>query len=171
MSLGSFSKILAPGLRLGWIHTDSKTIKMFSKSGLLQSGGGVNPFTSAIVDQVVREGSLAEHIVGLRDVYRHRAAILCRELKSVLPPSASFDRPRGGYFVWIKFPEGVDCKSLRQAVQKCDADFFPGSYFSPDQGFASYMRLSFAQYDENTLIEGVTRLGRALKQALPNLYQ
>ncbi len=170
LSLGSFSKILAPGLRLGWIHTSPETIKKFSRSGLLQSGGGVNPFTSAIVEQVVREGSLADHIAGLRNVYRRRAEVLCRELKRVLPPSARFDPPRGGYFVWIKFPEDVDCKALRQTVQKCDVDFFPGSYFSTDRQFSSYMRLSFALYDEKTLIKGVSRLGRALKQAIPRLY-
>ena len=171
LSLGSFSKILAPGLRLGWIHTSPETLKKITGSGLLRSGGGVNPFTSAIVDRVVRNGSLAAHIAELRDAYRRRAAVLCRELREALPRSVSFTPPRGGYFVWLRFPEGVDCKALRKTVQKNGVDFYPGSYFSPDRGFASYMRLSFAMYDEAELAEGVTRLGRALKQALPGLYK
>ena len=162
IGLGSFSKILAPGLRLGWIHTSSTLVKKIAGSGLLQSGGGFNPFTSEIVNEVIKEGLLAAHINHLKKVYTHRAKILCRKLREELPDTVLFQVPKGGYFVWLEFPHGIDTNDLRKTAQKQKIDFFPGSFFSPSQGLLSHMRLCFAFYGDDRLVEGVRRLGRVI---------
>ncbi len=170
ISLGSFSKILAPGLRLGWIHTGSTLVKKIAGSGLLQSGGGFNPFTSEIVNGVIQAGGLAAHIKHLKQVYTHRAELLCRELRSSLPDTVSFQVPKGGYFVWLKFPHGIDTNGFRKKAQKQKVDFYPGSFFSPSQGLLSHMRLCFAFYGDDRLIEGVNRLVRVVEQVHPELF-
>ncbi|HCY83843.1 MAG TPA: PLP-dependent aminotransferase family protein [Desulfobacteraceae bacterium] len=168
--LGSFSKILAPGLRLGWIHTARERVRQLARAGVIQSGGGVNPFTSAVVGDLMTTGDLTANISHLRTVLRARADALCRMLEIVLPPAARFETPRGGYFVWIRFPEGIDFKALRKELQAMGVDIYPGQYFSPEKGFSHCMRLCFAYYDETVLTEGAARLGKALKSILPELY-
>jgi len=170
LSLGSFSKILAPGLRLGWIHASPGLIKKISRAGLIQSGGGFNPFTSEIVNVLIQKGTLLSNIKHLRQVYKHRAEILCCELRASLPETVSFQVPWGGYFIWLKFPEGIDTLDFRKSAQKQNVDFFPGSFFSPESGFSSHMRLCFAFYEEDRLLEGVRRLVRVLKQIHPALF-
>ncbi|WDP83942.1 MAG: PLP-dependent aminotransferase family protein [Desulfobacter sp.] len=170
MALGSFSKILAPGLRLGWVHANAGILKKLSGAGLLRSGGGVNPLASAVVDQLIRQGDLAPHIKGLRQTFEQRCNALCRELKRVLPRTARFKTPLGGYFVWIQFPDTVDCRRLRPMAQARGVDFYPGCFFSPRGQFSSRMRLSFALYDETTLVQGAGRLGRAIQEVYPGLY-
>jgi 2-aminoadipate transaminase len=135
MSLGSFSKILAPGLRLGWIHTSQDLVKKISRAGLMQSGGGFNPFTSEIVNFVIQKGFLLSHIKHLRQTYSHRAEVLCRELRAALPETISFQTPLGGYFVWLKFPDGINTQTFRKTAQKQNVDFFPGSVFCSGAGF------------------------------------
>ena len=85
ISLGSFSKILAPGLRLGWIQTNKKIIQRFVTSGLLDSGGGMNPFTSAIVCKVLENGSLDQNIAKLTTIYRQRVSIMDAILHQYIP--------------------------------------------------------------------------------------
>lgn len=177
-SLGSFSKILAPGLRLGWIHTSPDAVKLFSGSGLLQSGGGLNPVTSAMVNHVIRSGGLLEQIDTYRGVYGRRRETFCRMLRTELPPCVRVPEPDGGYFIWLEFPEGTDLFALRKQIQAHDVDVYPGPYFDPESApgrgsnsrFANCIRLSFTLYTTRELTEGTARLGRALREVLPELY-
>ncbi len=171
LSLGSFSKILAPGLRLGWLQASPDLVTRISRSGLLQSGGGLNPFASEIVNTVVQQGALSRHITHLKQVYTRRAEVLCRALRQNFPETVSFQLPRGGYFVWLEFPPGTDTLALRETAQQLKVDFYPGSFFSSSRGFESHMRLCFAFYEEAQLIEGVKRLARAVEQLWPDLWR
>ena len=98
--LGSFSKILAPGLRLGWMQAHPDTIKRFVMSGLLDSGGGLNPFTSAIVRGVIESGGLENNINTLTHLYRSRLHTMNSCLQDHLP-NVDYVVPGGGYFFWL----------------------------------------------------------------------
>ena len=168
ISLGSFSKILAPGLRLGWMHTSKELVKKITGSGLMVSGGGLNPFTSEIVNSVISLGFFKPHIQRLKNVYRQRLEIFCDQLRKHLPDKVVFKIPKGGYFIWVKFPKGIDTNSLRKAAQKQNVDFYPGTLFSHNKGLRNYLRLSFALYDEKILAEGAQRLGKVVSGQLFN---
>ncbi|HSQ27877.1 MAG TPA: PLP-dependent aminotransferase family protein [Anaerolineales bacterium] len=158
LSLGSFSKILAPGLRTGWIHTDPKRIHILIESGLLDSGGGMNPFTSAILRGVLENGGLEANINDLRQSYTSRLTVLDRALRQYLP-NAQFQTPQGGYFFWVQIPGIKDTGDyLESAKTQHRVMFNPGSRFSSRSGLRDYMRLCFAYYEEPELEEGVRRL-------------
>jgi len=166
ISLGSFSKILAPGLRLGWMHASEGLVKKMAKSGLMVSGGGLNPFTSEIVNSVISLGFLKTHIQHLKNVYSRRIEITCGQLYKHLPDQVIFTIPKGGYFIWVRFPDGVDTNAFRKEAQKQNVDFFPGSFFSHTKDSKNYLRLSFAFYDDKVLVEGVRRLGKVISDQL-----
>ena len=166
ISLGSFSKILAPGLRLGWMHTSPDLVKKMAGSGLLISGGGLNPFTSEIVNSAICLGVLKTHIQHLKQVYHQRIKIFCDHLRMHLSDQAVFQVPKGGYFIWVRFPDGIDTKTFRKAAQKQNVDFYPGVLFSHKNGLKNYMRLSFSFYDKDELAEGAKRLGKVISDRL-----
>jgi DNA-binding transcriptional MocR family regulator len=99
ISLGSFSKILAPGLRLGWLQASPKVIKGICQSGLLDSGGGLNPFTSGIVRSALELGLVEENLSLLKQTYGRRMQTMCSALRRKLPASVQFTEPAGGFFI------------------------------------------------------------------------
>ncbi len=160
ISLGSFSKILAPGLRLGWIEAGASIIERLANCGLLTSGGGMNPFTSAIVRGLVESGQLKENIAHLVDVYSARVRSMESSLKHHLP-EAVFAAPQGGYFFWARLP-GCDTLAVRKSVQAYQTDYRPGPLFSSRNGLQEYVRLSISYYDPPDIDLGLERLAAAL---------
>jgi 2-aminoadipate transaminase len=161
ISLGSFSKILAPGLRLGWLQTHPSVMKRITNSGLLDSGGGMNPFTSNIVRGVIESRNLEENISTLRKVFANRLQTMDALLKAHLP-MAEFSTPHGGYFFWVKIPN-MDMTELRKKAKENLVDIRQGALFSSQDGLKEYMRLSISYYEESKLEEGILRLKKSLK--------
>ena len=157
VSLGSFSKILAPGLRLGWIQAHPNKIQRLVTSGLLDSGGGMNPFTSAIVRGVIESGDLDKHINRLIETYRSHLKKMDALLREHLP-SIIYTTPQGGYFFWLRLPEQVNAVELRQRAKSMQIDMRPGNLFSVTGGLQNFVRLCFAHYDEAQIEQGVLRL-------------
>lgn len=162
LSLGSFSKILAPGLRLGWIQAKPALVNRLTQSGLLESGGGLNPFTSSLVQSALELGLQRDHLAYLKRVYRLRSKILSTALNDLLPPSATFTEPGGGFFIWLRLPDGADTEALRIAARQQVVNFQPGTRFSSRSGLQNYLRLSFVYYDFEELREGSKRLASVL---------
>ncbi|NJC96433.1 MAG: PLP-dependent aminotransferase family protein [Anaerolineae bacterium] len=157
ISLGSFSKILAPGLRLGWIQAHENVINRLVTGGLLDSGGGLNPFTSAIIREVIESGDLERNVNGLIETYRPRDALMDSQLREHLP-NVTYSVPHGGYFFWIRLPEEIDTAVLRQKAQASKVDIRPGALFSSQNGLRNYMRLCFVFHEEEEIEEGIVRL-------------
>ena len=161
ISLGSFSKILAPGLRLGWLQANAGIIHRFVNSGLLDSGGGMNPFTSAIVSRVIETGGLDDNIAKLIATYRLRIAAMDAALHRHLP-GVGYTIPQGGYFFWIHLPNGINARELQRQAEEFKVGFRPGALFSCKGGMKDYIRLSYIFYEPDKLEQGVLRLKQSL---------
>lgn len=163
LSLGSFSKICAPGLRLGWIHGATPLLERLMDSGLIQSGGGLNPFVSGVMQSMIELGLADSCLDRLRGVYAERSASLCRSLRDAMPDT-EFVEPKGGYFVWMRLPSDVVATALQPIAAEEGVTFHAGVRFVTHGGFERFARLSFAHYDTPSLVEGVRRIARAMSR-------
>lgn len=161
LSLGTFSKILAPGLRLGWIHAHPALIARFLNHGVLRSGGSLNPIVTRIVQTTLEDGSLTENISMLRQVLKNRSIRLSRALDAA---GLRHQPPRGGYFTWVDLGMGADSTSLLEHCRtQHGVAFCPGERCAVSEELRRYVRLSFAFYTEEELEEGVDRLVQGLR--------
>jgi len=163
LSLGSFSKILAPGLRLGWVHTGPKLLQNIVDCGLLDSGGGLNPFTSAVVRSAIEMGLQQSQLATLRATYTERKVALSNALKEYLPESIRFIEPDGGFFIWLVFPDNVDTGRMLGEARKNMVGYLPGVKFSSAKKMKNCARLSFSYFDVPELEEGARRLAEVFK--------
>ncbi|MEN8243706.1 MAG: PLP-dependent aminotransferase family protein [Thermodesulfobacteriota bacterium] len=161
LSLGSFSKILAPGLRLGWIQAKPGLLDPFIVCGYLDSGGGLNPFVSSLVGSMLELGLQESYLKELRKVYGERMLALSGALRQKIP-DLKFADPSGGYFIWSCLPKGTDSESLLANASNHKVGFQPGIKFSCNKGLRNHLRLCFAFYGKNDLVKGVERLARAI---------
>lgn len=158
ISLGSFSKILAPGLRLGWIQTAGTLMQRLLEHGFISSGGSINHFTSHIVRSAMDLGLLASNLEHLRPVYGSRVKAMDDALNTHFSGVAQWTRPSGGYFFWLKFSPNVDTGPMKALAAERKAGLQPGAVFSNKGELGNFMRLSFAHYNEEQILEGVARL-------------
>ena len=158
VSLGSFSKSLAPAMRLGWIQTTEGLRSRLLASGFVNSGGSINHISSHLVRHAMDNGSLASHIENLRRVYRGRVEAMDEALREHFSGIAEWTRPAGGYFFWLRFDESVNTAGLRQQARELETGFQGGAVFSTNGGLGHYLRLCFAHYNEGDIREGISRM-------------
>jgi len=166
ISLGSFSKILAPGLRLGWIHANPNIIKVFQNAGITESGGGFNHFTSNIVNVIVELGFLKQNIINLKETYKKRINSITNTLDSFHRYRLVFSTPAGGYFFWLNYKDNIDTTLLLKIARKNGVSFRPGIDFSPDNSYRNSLRISLALYRSDELTEGLNRLDYSVDEYL-----
>ena len=169
--LSTFSKTLAPGIRLGWIVAPPDVISKFVQ---LKQGADLHTstFTQYVAYEVARDGFLDEHVKRIRSVYRERRDVMLHALSELFPPEATWTHPKGGLFVWITLPEGVDCEKLFRAALAENVAFVPGDSFYPRNGHPprAHMRLNFSNAQPEQIREGVRRLSIAVKTQLHELH-
>ena len=164
--LSTFSKTLAPGIRLGWIVAPPDVI-----SKLVQFKQGADLHTSTfdqmVAYEVVHDGFLDEHVKKIRAVYRERRDVMLAALGEYFPPEVSWTHPQGGLFLWMTVPEGLDMEHLFQAALRENVAFVPGDCFYPggDEG-RRHMRLNFSHSTPQQIREGIRRLGLALAREM-----
>jgi 2-aminoadipate transaminase len=164
--LSTFSKTLAPGLRLGWIVAPQAVI-----SRLIQAKQGADLNTSTLVQymayDVCSRGLIKAHVRKIRDVYRERRNVMLHAMEEHFPPGVTWTRPQGGLFLWARMPEHIDAeKLLKRAVEEKVA-FVPGSAFYPDgTDGRCCMRLNFSYAQPEVIQEGIRRLGQAIKREM-----
>jgi len=161
--LGSFSKLLAPGLRVGWLHAPPEVVRRCAGSGLLDSGGGVSHFAAHVVAAFMELGLFDAHVELLRAVYGARRDILCAALARHLPDGCQWQAPGGGFFVWVRLPEGVDAEALLPQAAAAGVSYVPGVRFCADGGGRSHIRLAFTLLSPAEMEEGAKRLGAVLR--------
>jgi len=160
LSVGSFSKILAPGLRLGWIQAGPKLIDRLTTIQFVFSGGALNQFTSHLVRSALELGLQQQHLAYLKTIYAERCAALCAAIREHLGDIVRFHDPDGGFFVWLELPAEIDAKALMAQAADEQVSFQPGVNFSSHHHLHNFMRLCFAYYENDDLEEGVRRLAK-----------
>lgn len=167
ISNGSFSKVLGPGLRLGWMEVPEGVRKILPTTGYVQSGGCFNHYTSCIVATAIQMGLVKEHLAYVREVYYCRLHSLCSALDKYMPCPVQYTKPQGGYFLWAVLPSEVDCDKLYDiCLNKYNVDFNKGSGFSSKGQYKNCMRLSFAFHDGPTIEHCVKQIALAIKEIL-----
>lgn len=163
--LSTFSKTLAPGLRLGWIVGPPDVIQH-----LAQAKQGVDlhtsSFTQLLAFEVARSGFLDLHVRRLRRAYAERRDAMLAAMAKSFPSSVHWTRPQGGLFLWVTMPESVDAAELLKAALAERVAFVPGTAFFPDGSGKNTMRLNFTSRQPAEITEGIARLGRVLSTTL-----
>ena len=159
----TFSKTLAPGLRLGWIVAPVEVIKR-----CVQAKQGMDLHTSSFVQmvayEVAKDGFLEQHVRRIRQVYAHRRDVMLAAMERYFPEEVQWTRPAGGLFLWAWMPEGMDAAALlKVAVDTQRVAFVPGHAFYPDGQGKNTMRLNFSNAAPEMIEEGIRRLGAVLK--------
>ncbi len=162
--LGSFSKTLAPGLRLGWIMAPVDWINklvQIKQAADLQTG----TFTQHLAYEVARDGFLETHIDQIRAVYGQRRDVMLAALRANFDETVTWTEPEGGLFLWLKLPPGADSRALLDAALDRDVAFVPGAaFFTPDVPEADarrYLRLNYSTMTPERIEEGIARLAQA----------
>jgi len=159
---GSFSKIIAPGLRLGWIVGPENIIKRLIRSGLRSMGGGANPLSAIAMAAYCQKGLLEPHIVSLKQVYKERRDVMLAALESSMPAGVSWTKPAGGFFVWITLPQGLKSEDVKKAAKAEKIYFLAGDPFFAEQPSAQHLRLSFSYVPPEKIREGINKLADIL---------
>ena len=165
ISNGSFSKILAPGIRLGWIESNPFLVNTLKNTGVLSSGGAVNNVMSGLITQALLNGPLARHLDFLRKEYGVRMELFSNILEENLPREFSFDRPLGGYFIWIRGPTlTFDVDRFSKTISAFRILQGHKASSSKNKTWSNAFRVSIAYYDITTLIKYANLLCQSLKE-------
>jgi DNA-binding transcriptional MocR family regulator len=159
--IGTFSKILAPGVRIGFAHARPEIIERLV---MFKIEGGNGPYLTRVVERYCADGRLDEHITGLRQVYRQKAHVMFDALERELGDILQYRKPAGGFFIWGRLGYGIGAQALLHAGQRLGVTFVPGSGFYADGQGSDTIRLAFSLQAESSIVEGIRRLGMAARQ-------
>ena len=163
--LGTFSKTLAPGLRIGWICAGSEIL---GKYNLVKQGADlqVNSLTQRQINKYMEMYDLDARIESLIEVYRNRREVMVQQMRKHFPPEVKIDIADGGLFLWVEFPEHINTTELMTKVLEKNVAYIPGAPFYPNGGGQNTARFSFSAVPEDKIMEGIKRMGEALKEVL-----
>jgi DNA-binding transcriptional MocR family regulator len=161
--LGTFSKIVAPGVRLGFALADPALIQRLPA---FKPEGGTNGLASLVVGTFMRQGRLEPHIAELRHGYRARRDTMQAALVAHMPEGVRWARPQGGFFVWLTLPPRLDVERMMAAATEAGVVALPGTACFADGRGSHHLRLSFSLEPLDRLGEGVRRLAGAIRAGL-----
>lgn len=162
---GSFSKIVSPGMRLGWIVAKKKIMEKIiiaKQASDLHS----NYFTQRIVYQYLIDNNVNEHIEKIKKMYRKQRNLMVSMIEEYFPENVHYTKPEGGMFLWVTLPEGLSSTELFNVAIKENVAFVPGKAFFPDGSGDNTLRLNFSNSDEERIEEGIKRLGKAIYELM-----
>lgn len=159
--LGTFSKIMAAGVRLGWAIGHPQLISAMSA---IKGEGGTSPFAGAVAAEFCASGTLVEHVQELKTLYVARRDAMLAALEETMPAGTSWTQPTGGFFVWLTLPEGVSATALNERARERGVEFLPGTACHYDGG-DNTLRLSYSFADEAQIREGIGILAELIREA------
>lgn len=165
MYLGTMSKIMGAGMRLGWLVADEEIIRRMAR---LKIDGGTSIFGSYVAADWI-PAHLDDHISKLKGIYGGRRETMLRALAEHMPAGSTWTTPEGGFFVWLTLPEGLDAVRMRPMARERGVEYLPGATCYTDGSGANKIRLSFSFADEQQIEEGIRILGEVFKAEMQEL--
>lgn len=163
--LGTFSKILAPGYRLGWVCASSEILEKYNsmeQAACLQS----STISQMETARYIRNNDLDAHIAEIIELYRKRRDAMMSALDEYLPKECKFTRSRGGLFTWVVLPDYMDAKELQKNCLNRKIAFVPGSGFYPNGGVKNTLRLNYSTTSTEDITKGMKILGEEIKKMM-----
>lgn len=158
---GTFSKILAAGMRLGWCAGPAPLIEKMAK---LKADGATSPFAANVAAEYASSGELAEHIVDLVEIYRKRRDTMVDALKAEMPAGVEWTEPNGGFFLWLTLPDACDSVAMLPEARAHGVEFLPGTGCFFDGSGRKNIRLSYSFADEEAIRRGIKILGGIVRE-------
>lgn len=162
---GSFSKIVSPGMRLGWIVANEEIMEKIiiaKQASDLHS----NYFTQRVVYQYLIDNNVDEHIEKIKKMYRNQRNLMVSMIKEHFPENVKYTGPEGGMFLWVTLPESLSSLDLFDLAIKENVAFVPGRAFFADGSGENTLRLNFSNSDEEKIEEGIKRLGKSIYELM-----
>ncbi|SNS68261.1 2-aminoadipate transaminase [Noviherbaspirillum humi] len=163
--MGSFSKVLTPGIRLGYVVAP---VALIAKLEQAKQAADLHTaqLTQMVVHEVVKDGFLDEHVPTIRKLYADQCQVMLDALQEFFPKSATWTRPAGGMFIWVTLPKHIDSMELlKEAVQQ-NVAFVPGAPFYANEPAHNTLRLSFVTVPPEKIRQGVATLGKLIASKL-----
>lgn len=160
--LGTFSKVLAPGLRVGWVASSPRLQESF-----FNVKEGTDIHNERVMTRTVyhtAEGFLDEHVAGASAIYRSRRNAMLDALTRSMPDGVTWTHPGGGFFLWLTLPEGFDTDEMLPAATDRGIIYLPSSWFYPDRSWVRSMRLNFSSQPEERIREAIKRLAETIEE-------
>ena len=160
--LGTFSKILAPGYRLGWVCADGEILKKYNfmaQAAALQASTEAQLIVSKFIDMF----DLDEHVATIKECYRKRRDVMMETMQKEFPPEAKFTYPNGGLFTWVELPEYINTNEMAKQCLAQNVAYVPGDGFFPDEGHNNCIRLNYSCMPEDKIVQGMTVIGEVIK--------
>jgi 2-aminoadipate transaminase len=163
--MGSFSKVLTPGIRLGYVVAPKPLVRKLEQAKQA-ADLHTSILTQMVVYEVIKDGFLAEHIPTIRQFYGKQCQVMLDALSQYFPSSVTWTTPLGGMFIWVTLPTYIDSKELLDAAVAQNVAFVPGAPFYANDPVKNAMRLSFVTVSPERIHQGIEKLGQLIKSRL-----
>ena len=162
---GTFSKILSPGFRMGWINASLEIVEKVNL--IMQASALQTPTINALViSKYLDMFDIDKHVDKIREVYKHRCQLMIDTMRVEFPPECKFTDPDGGLFTWVELPDYIDTRELAPKAMAQDVAYVPGSGFYPSGNTKNCMRLNYSNATDERIVEGIKRLGKVIREAI-----
>jgi 2-aminoadipate transaminase len=161
---GTLSKTIAAGLRLGWCAGPEDVIGVLARG---RTDSLRNTYTAALAEWYITSGKLATHIEELRAIYAAKCRHMLAALEREMPDGVTWTEPKGGFFIWVTLPEGVDAVDIVASSRENNVDYIPGTAFYSDGSGRRSLRLSYSAVSPEQIDTGIASLASVVRAALP----
>jgi DNA-binding transcriptional MocR family regulator len=162
MYLGTLSKIMGAGMRIGWLVAPAEIV---TKMSVLKVDGGTNIFGSHVAAEWI-PSNLDAHISTLKEIYHRRRDLMLAALERHMPPGTTWTTPEGGFFIWVTLPEGLDSGRMLPQAKERGIEYLPGATCYVAGEGANQLRLSYSFASDDQIEPGIRILGEIAKGEL-----